>query len=236
MILHALIFIALNLGNPEKVIHSQYTNKPLTIDGNFGDWKDPEYTVLLGNIADSENVLRVSSRWDEKNLYFAFDVQDKDLRAEQRDQDSDKLFLDDMVEVLFDPSGVGDSCWNSSNIVYHINILGVKKDDRGTENCLPDKGWNGKAHFAIALRGTINKSDDVDEGYSVELAVPWDELALHPKNKKVLGINFANGDNDGKGRQLFDWVRAWPMRTPKAFGRLMLLKNSASPLTHSLNR
>ncbi len=190
------------------------------------DWKKVEAICFVDNQTGSENLVAVRSLWDQDSLYILFDITDEDLRAYQRDIDHPKLFLDDMVEVLIDPNNDKGNCWNADDIVYHINVFGVKKDDQGTDTCKSDAGWNGNARFFVKLLGTINDTTDIDNGYSIMIRIPWNELSNQPKAGLSIGVNFANGDNDGKGRQLFDWVGAWPMRSPSAFGTLILTKEN----------
>lgn len=149
-------------------------------------------------------------------------MKDSDLRAEQTEKDHTELFLDDMVEVLIDADYDRTEHWQEDDIIYHINILGAKKDDRGTTDYKSDATWDGDARYTIEVEGTINDSSDVDSGYSVEIAIPWSELGQNPYHGLKMGVNFANGDNDGKGRQLYSWQYAWPMRTPSCFGTLTL--------------
>jgi hypothetical protein len=211
--------------NPGKVIHSSFIDgKGLVAENSTGRSKKGSIEID-GKKEKSENILEVSSFWDKDSLYFFFNVQDKDLRAYQSEQDHPKLYLDDMVEVLIDPQNDKDSCWNEDDMVYHVNILGIKKDDRGTPSCETNPGWNGNAGISVKILGTLNDTTDVDTGYVVKLSISWGELSLHPRKGLGIGINFANGDNDGKGRQLFDWVGAWPMRSPYAYGKLTLTKN-----------
>ena len=160
--------------------------------------------------------------WDKDALYIRFEVKDNDLRACQTEKDHPELFLDDMVEILIDAQNDKTPCWTVDDIVYHINLLGVKKDDRGTADCLSDPTWDGSAVYAIRLNGTLNQSADVDSGYVVEMAIPWRELGVVPRQGLKMGINFANGDNDGNGRQLYNWCGAEPMRSPHAFGTVFL--------------
>lgn len=188
-------------------------------------WKDDDVLELEGKPVESENTMSVFSRWNADSLFFFFRVEDTCLRAYQTEKDHAELYLDDMVEVLIDTQNDKDSCWAADDIVYHINLLGVKKDDRGTPECLTDPSWDGNGRITVQLLGTLNDTTDTDQGYMVTLALPWAELGQEPFEGLTMGVNFANGDNDGKGRQLFDWVGAWPMRSPYAFGNLILIKN-----------
>ena len=203
-------------------IYTSFTKKIIPPTWSSPEWENTDCIKISGEKAESENQLFVFSRWSRDYLYFFFKVTDSDLRAYQTEQDHPQLFLDDMVEVLIDTRNDKDSCWAEDDIVYHVNLFGVKKDDRGTPECLTDPSWAGDAGISVQLFGTLNDTTDMDTGYLVHLSFPWTELEQKPRKGLVMGINFANGDNDGKGRQLFDWVDAWPMRSPYAFGDLIL--------------
>lgn len=203
-------------------IHSFFTKEVIWPLWEAQEWDEPETIVINGEEAESENQLYVFSKWSNDSLYFYFKVEDTDLRAYQTENDHPELFLDDMVEILIDTGNHKDSCWSEDDIVYHVNLLGVKKDDRGSKECITNPEWNGNVRISLQLFGTLNDTTDIDTGYLITLAFPWDELRRKPERGLKMGINFANGDNDGKGRQIFDWVGAWPMRSPYAFGELIL--------------
>ena len=210
-------------GQP-KVIHSKYSKNDIIINGLEDEmaWSGADSISFNGNICNSKNVVVVKTLWNNDFLYFLFKVSDENLQAHQTEQDHPQLFLDDMVELLIDTTNDKDSCWNEDKIIYHINLLGAKKDDRGTADCFSDPAWNGNAVYSVKLFGTLNSSEDIDSGYNVEIAVPWPELGVSPENNLVLGVNFANGDNNNNGRQLFDWVGAYTLRSPQLFGNLLL--------------
>lgn len=224
-----LLFLCLTVQSVvglQKEIYSGYTKNNIIIDGleNETDWLTADSISFEGTECKSKNVVIVKTLWDERFLYFLFKVSDKNLQAYQTEQDHPELFLDDMIEFLIDTNNDKDSCWNENKIVYHINLLGVKKDDRGTVDCLSDPTWDGNAVYSVKLFGTLNNSEDIDTGYNVEIAVPWSELGITPEKKMILGVNFANGDNDNNGRQLFDWLGVFPLRSPHLFGTLMLIE------------
>lgn len=206
---------------PKKLICSCFAKTSSRSKNSPDKWASAK-PVRFSSPEKSDNEMTVSSCWDHDSLYFRFDIIDSDLRAYQTEKDHPKLYLDDMIEILLDPRNDQDTCWAADDIVYHINLLGQKKDDRGTDSCMTDPNWDGKASYRIVLYGTLNDPSDIDTGYRVELALPWDELGVKSENEKTLGVNFANGDNDGNGRQLYDWVEANPMRSPNQFGTLQL--------------
>jgi hypothetical protein len=187
------------------------------------DWRlaDP---IHFHNANESDNEVTVKTLWDMDSIYFLFDVVDFYLRAFQTEKDHAKLYLDDMVEILLDTKNDKTECWAADDIVYHINLLGQKKDDRGSDSCITDPAWDGNARYTINIYGTLNDTTDIDKGFQVEMALPWSELDLQPSENLEIGINFANGDNDGNGRQLFGWVGIDTMRSPHLFGTLILIK------------
>lgn len=225
-ILYLCFFLSCHSANGQFVkesptIFSTFTNNWKGIGRNVNVWSLAK-TVSFDKLSESDNKASVRSLWDNDSLYFAFDVKDKHLMACRNEKDHPLLYLDDMIEVLIDANNDKEECWNTDDIVYHINLLGQKKDDRGTKKCLTDPEWDGKANYKVWLSGTLNDSTDVDNGYKVEIAIPWKELSIYPKSGMAIGVNFANGDNDGNGRQLFDWAHAWPLRNPSQFGTLLL--------------
>jgi Carbohydrate family 9 binding domain-like len=223
-ILVASMFLASSFqGNTDKQINSRFSKNKILIDGLSDDWENNDYLFLEGKKVDSDNQVTIRSTWDYDSLYVLFEVKDKDLQAYQTIQDHPRLFLDDMIEVLIDANNNKNSYWGPDDIVYHINLYGIKKDDRGTLECKSSPLWNGNAHYYVKIFGTVNDKTDIDSGYTVEIGIPWSELKLTPQTGLKIGINFANGDNDGKGRQLFNWSGVWPMRSPYSFGNLILI-------------
>lgn len=218
----------------ENLILSHYTGQKITIDGNLSEWEgwDKHKIVIQDRELDqggkrrtlSDNKVTLYSLWDRDHLYLAFSILDRDLRAIQTKKDHKQLYLDDMVEFLLDPNNDRTGQWLQDDIVYHINAAGVKKDDRGTAEGTSNVEWDGKASYAIRLMGSLNDTTGVDYGYTIEIAIPWGELGIIPRDGITIGFNAANGDCDGKGRQLFDWMGAWPFRSPDQFGNLVLVR------------
>ena len=200
---------------------SNFTHNWRGVGQNTNIWSSVK-AISFEKLSESDNKVRVQSLWDNDSLYFTFEVEDKQLIAYRNEKDHPLLYLDDMIEILIDANNDKNECWTTDDIVYHINLLGQKKDDRGTKDCLTDPEWDGEANYKVWLSGTLNDSTDIDNGYRIEIAIPWSELSLRPEPGTAVGINFANGDNDGNGRQLFDWSGAWPLRTPSGFGTLLL--------------
>ncbi len=205
-----------------KELMSKHLKNTIKIDGvlNEKDWICAPSIIITDDTRRSDNKVKVMTLWDEQNLYFAFDVEDKNLQAKQKIQDHGLLAKDDVVEFLIDTKNKKDSCWGINDLIYHINLLGQKKDDIGTVDCKTDSKWNGTAKYAVKVFGTLNDSTDTDKGYKVEVAISWVELAIKPLPGLKISADFGNGDSG----IFFDWVGAHPFRSPYAFGDLKLIR------------
>lgn len=181
-------------------------------------------SVYIGSSNISDNSVEVRSLWDEDSLYFRFDVQDKDLWATQTERDDKELYLDDMCEVLLDPRRDSTDLWLEDDIIYHVNLLGTVKDDRGEPGGGQNVGWNGEARCCVSLSGTLNDSTDIDEGYSIEIAIPWAEIGIRPVDGLKINVNFGCGDRDSKNKEkcLIFMNDYFPTRTPSSFSTLQL--------------
>ena len=160
-----------------------YTATPPKIDGKLDDpaWAGAAaYSgVYLFNEKNKLNepatTLRVT--WDNDRLYFAFDCKDRDLLAPQMKRDED-IYSWDCVEVYLLPAQRTKTYWeidiSPSGCVYDA-IVHKYPDKWGL---LGDPYENVEGlEIGIDVRGTINNSDDTDDGYTVEVAVPFSELA-----------------------------------------------------------
>ncbi len=204
-----------------KELNCLYTINPIKIDGKFNEWKSAGLINLEDKSKKTGNKAVVRTLWDEQNLYIAFEVKDANLQAMQTSLDHPQLWLDDMIEFLIDTRNDKDSCWNIDDVIYHINLYGQKKDDRGSPDCITNPKWNGNARYVIKMFGTLNDTTDTDSGFNMEISISWKELELKPYPGLQIGVDFADGDHR-KGT--FDWAGASPYRSPYAFGNLILVK------------
>lgn len=201
---------------------SIYTGQPVTVDGlaAAGEWSAADSIVVYDDSLRIPNQIIIRSQWDSSYLYFLFDARDSNLQAIQTVRDHPQLAKDDIIEFLLDANDDHGTCWNSDDIIYHINLFGQTKDDRGNDSCRSDARWNGLAAIAARVYGTVNVPGDIDTGYVVEVAIPWLEIGRVPMPGLVIGANFG-GQSDGV---FYDWVDAWPFRQPFKFGTLTLTK------------
>lgn len=113
--------------------------------------------------------------WDDTYFYVAADMEEPHIWATLTERDS-VIFQDNDFEVFIDPD------WdNHRYFELEINVLGTEWDLRldkpyrdGGE---ADTAWDIEGlRSAVNIRGTLNYPSDVDDGWSVEIAIPWPSL------------------------------------------------------------
>ena len=110
--------------------------------------------------------------WDDRHLYFAAEMEDHDLFALTRERNG-MTWEDDVFELFFKPSPKKKAYYE-----FQVNPLNTQ-----LELYFPSRGAGGYRRFApltklgmesaVRLRGTLNKYDDRDKGWTVEGRIPW---------------------------------------------------------------
>ncbi len=155
-----------------------YTTTPIHIDGRLDDaaWKAAPWTTDFVDIeGDARPKPRFRTRakmlWDSKYLYIAAEMEEPDVHGTLTEHDS-VIFHDNDFEVFLKP--LPDTL---NYYEYEINALNTDWD-----LYLPkpyriggkaENSWEMEGHRnAVAVQGTLNKSDDVDRGWTLEIAYP----------------------------------------------------------------
>jgi hypothetical protein len=109
--------------------------------------------------------------WDDEHLYFCAEMEDADLFALTKEHNG-LTWEDDVFELFFKPSD------KLAYYEFQVNALNTQ-----LELFLPSRGAGGYRRFApvgrlgmesaVKLRGTLNKYDDRDKGWTVEGRIPW---------------------------------------------------------------
>ena len=130
--------------------------------------------------------------WDQDNLYFAFDCEDDDIVAPVYERD-DAVYSDDCVEMFILPDFRFRTYWEI--------IISPSRSVYDSVQCKDTMKW-GTQHdptqtiegldIGLTVRGTLNQTNDVDEGYTVEVAVPFNQLPGYTRTGPKVGdkLNF----------------------------------------------
>jgi hypothetical protein len=156
------------------------TDKPIKIDGKLDEaaWADapstgPFVNTLNGGPAEQKTEAKLL--WDDKNLYVAFENVDADIWSNLTKRD-DKLWTQEAVELMIDADKNG-----KTYVEFQIAPNGTMFDTylptyRKYEDSIDPKkaqfSWNSKMNAKVVVDGTLNKHNDKDKGWTVELALP----------------------------------------------------------------
>jgi hypothetical protein len=171
------------------------SRKQIKIDGKLNEsfWKNASKSNKFW-LSSGKSVAPIQTTvltaMDDKNLYVAFQVEDHDIYATLKNTDDPLYDHDDVVEVFIDANG-------DRKIYYEMQIsaLGVKFDTKynGRRKNRDDK-WDSKIKYAVSCDGTLNNPKDKDNGWIVEMAIPFtsikDSLHTPPADGDVWKVFF----------------------------------------------
>jgi hypothetical protein len=156
--------------------------------------------------------------WDRDNLYFAFECDDTDVQAPEIERDGN-VYFHDCVEMFILGDFRMQMYWElvispSGSVFDALHAKASHRwgaaEGRIGESCL------GLRHAQV-VRGTLNDGSDTDAGYTVEVAVPFDQICSYtrgnrPKRGDVLHMMLVRLDKNG------DKLEAYGVRPLSAWG------------------
>lgn len=179
-------------------LHLTRAPGPIRIDGDLDDpgWKGAAVARGLAEVAPGDQVEPPveSEAWvtyDEHNLYFAFIARDDPATVRVGLRERDHIFSDDYFGVMFDT--YGKQAWGYE---LFVNPIGIQGDLRvltdGTEELAFDIVWES--------RGKVT-----EDGYQVEIAVPFASLRFPDRPVQEWRINFWR-DHQRDLRRQYAWA------------------------------
>jgi len=181
------------------------TGVPLKIDGELNEkaWLDSRWSDFFINIEGElkpapATKTRVKMLWDEKYLYIAAELQEQHIWANKRPE-KDIIFRDNVFKIFIDPdNNMNDDFEIQINPQNNMLFLIMNKPYR--DGGVPVSGWEPIGYqSAVKINGTINKSEDIDNGWTAEIALPLSAFSFNPKDTKQntrFRINFLRTNFD----------------------------------------
>lgn len=159
-----------------------YTILPPAIDGKLDEraweqaaWTAPFVHVLGPGAGTPLHATRAKLLWDVQALYVAVELQATDVGASETEHDG-AVYEDDNLGVLLDPNLDGCELY-----VVRVNARGAVLDQMAhkplREGGTIERGWEPRGIQArVTVQGTLDEPKDKDEGWTLELAIPWNAL------------------------------------------------------------
>ncbi len=162
------------------IVHK--TDQPITIDGNLEKevWQQAEWTDTFVDIQGYHMPAprfetRAKMLWDDEYFYFAAKLEEPHIWATKTERDA-VIFMDNNFEIFIDPT-------NDTHNYYELEVnakgtfwdLMLTKPYRNGGS--PIDAWDIKGlKIGIDIQGTLNDPSDIDNGWTVEVAIPWSVL------------------------------------------------------------
>jgi len=165
----------------------QRAGEALTVDGKLDEaaWAAAPWTEDFVDIeGDAKPKPRFRTRakmlWDDTYFYIAAEMEEPHVWGTITEHDA-VMFMDPDFEVFIDPNGDSHEYYefemNALNTGWDLFLPKPYKDGGPAQNEWEIPGLKTAVH----VRGTLNDPSDLDEGWSVELAIPWKVLGEHAR-------------------------------------------------------
>ncbi|WP_339923158.1 carbohydrate-binding family 9-like protein [uncultured Cyclobacterium sp.] len=214
-------------------IEASFASTAPEIDGKANDpiWQQAKPIALKNNrtgmeVQEAELQTHVKAGYDNNTLYFLFVCKDPDIWAKftQRDE---YLWKEEAVEVFIDVDNIPDTYVeievSPANILFDSYIVDPENID------VPETAKFNLSGLrtGVTVQGTLNKRDDIDNSWMVEMAIPFKDLAnatterVGPETE--IKLNFYRLDkNQGKESASYAWSPTGKsFHKPSVFGKLV---------------
>lgn len=159
-----------------------YISEPLSVDGKLDEqvwqqteWTDPFLDIQGDHLPAPRFETRAKMLWSDEFLYIAAEMEEPHLWATIKERDA-VIFQENNFEIFIDPDGDTHNYYE-----LEINALKTFWDLMLTKpyrtGGRPINAWdiNG-LQIGVDLKGTLNDPSDIDEGWTLEVAIPLDVL------------------------------------------------------------
>jgi hypothetical protein len=207
----------------------------INIDGKLDDaaWSAApvmDFVFPWDSQTGGKQKTRARILWDDQNLYVGYEADDVDIVAHHTERD-DPTYKDDCVEIFINP--------NPKQLDFYygleMNARAVMYDyfyafPKFLMKRLNFTNW----HMSTFLRGTMNQRGDTDEGWGLEVSIPWENFEEltgkpgAPATGSVWTANLNRWDGVEPNRRLSQWSDSGMTKPnphfPARFGELVFVK------------
>jgi hypothetical protein len=152
---------------------------PITIDGNLQkpEWQAIEPVMLqpvTGETAGSFQPTTFRACWTDSHLYLAFHCEDRDIWGTLTERDA-PLYNEEVVEAFLCPTGDLRHYYefevSPRNVIFDATVY---SPDLHRKTMKVDTSWECPGlEAAVIVQGTLEDRTDVDEWWSLEIAIPF---------------------------------------------------------------
>ncbi|MDB6078794.1 MAG: hypothetical protein JWO82_2541 [Akkermansiaceae bacterium] len=168
-----------------------FTTTAPRIDGDLSDdawdkapWSSDFVDIRGGSAPAPRYRTRMKMLWDDKALYVCAKLADPHVWGTLTEKNA-VIYQDNDFEIFIDPDGDGLNYYE-----FEMNALGtiweLTLDKPYSKGGQPTLGTNLPGlKSAVKVQGTINDPSDEDQGWTVEVAIPWADMTRYLGNLVV---------------------------------------------------
>ncbi len=209
-------------------ITSEYIDDAPVIDGDLDEWSGTEYLLdkvvsgneFYANQYDLSGNFKIA--WDMEYLYLGVRVWDTQF---VQTSSGAQLWMGDSLEVLLDADWFGDL--NEDELSADDFQLGFSPGNL-REVAVPEAYLWAPTDDAAPLEDTEVAGSLTEDGYTMEVAISWEELGITPEDGLTLGFLLSISDNDSIGQNAQQTVVSFrserALHNPSTWAPLFLLK------------
>lgn len=157
-------------------------NGEITVDGHLDtkEWGAAPWTADFVDIEGTDQPAprfrtRAKMLWDDTHLYVAAELEEPDVWATLTQRDT-VIFYDNDFEVFIDPTGDTHNYYelevNALETAWDLMLLKPYRDGGPALDA-----WDIRdLEVGVHVDGTLNDPSDEDNGWTVEMALPWSVL------------------------------------------------------------
>ena len=175
---------------PPRAYVAYRASDPLRIDGQLNEpaWQVVAWTDDFVDIEGDRRPpprfrTRVKMLWDDRFFYIGAELQEPHVQATYTKHDSYIFHEDNDFEVFLNPDGNNHNYaeleMNALNTTWDLRLRKPYRDGGQAENDWEIPGLKTAVH----VQGTGNSPGDADQGWTIEIAIPWELVkALNDRN------------------------------------------------------
>ncbi|CAH8282403.1 carbohydrate binding protein with CBM9 domain [Mariniflexile fucanivorans] len=153
------------------------TSETIKIDGEDSDssWNKTQWSnpfIDIEGVKQPKYKTQVKMLWDDTYFYILAKMEEPHVWANLTKRDT-IIFYNNDFEVFIDPDGDTHNYYeleiNALNTAWDLFVSKPYRDENIVLN-----DWNITGlKSAVKVHGTINNPNDVDAGWTLEMAIPW---------------------------------------------------------------
>jgi len=241
-----------------------HTDHPPAVDGDINEpaWQRAAWTNEFVDIEGADKAkpplsTKIKMLWDDSCLYIAAQLTEPQVWATLKNRD-DVIFHDNDFEFFIDPYNTMHNYFevevNPFNAIFDLFLNKAYRDGGA-----PLSSWDVKGlRSAVKIQGTLNDPSDKDEGWTVEMSVPFRSMRfgggpIVPREGTTWRANFSRVEwdtkvidgkyvklTDGTGKPLPEHNWVWSpqglinMHYPERWGYLQFSKKEPGTVTFTM--